>query len=91
MDLGGSCSRLLSHRCQLGNGLALLDSAAWSAKGLPTAWQHSRRLCCSPWFGQNWILLPSVMEGAKGMRQSPTLCQRSSDGKCKIISNLGLD
>lgn len=32
MDLGGSCSGLLSH--QLGNSLALTDSAAQGAKGL---------------------------------------------------------
>lgn len=91
MDLGGSSSGLLSHHCQLGNVLALLGSMAQSAKGLPAAWQHCRGLCCSPWFGQNWILLPVVKEGAKGRRQSPTLHQRSSEGNCKVISNLGLD
>lgn len=66
-------------------------SVAPSTKGLPAAWQPCRRLCCPPGLGQNWILLPLGMEGEKGMRQSPALCQRTSEGNCKMISNLGLD
>lgn len=83
MALGGSCAGLLSHCCHLGNSLALPDSAAQSAKGLEGG--GSATHCGLAKTGSYFLL---VMEGTKGVRQSSSLHQRSSEEKCKVFFKL---
>lgn len=83
MDLGGSCARLLSHHCQLGNSLALPDSTAQGAKGLEGEGSATR---CG--LAKTGSCFPWVMEGTKRVRQSSSLHQRTSEENCKVFFKL---
>lgn len=85
MDLGDSCSGLLSRCCQLGNGLALVGSVAQSAKGLPTAWQH----CQSSVLTLAWPKLDPAAPsngGSKGHEAEPSFVPNIFRGKLQSYS-----
>jgi len=88
MDLAGSCSGLLSPRCQLGSGLALGTARHGAPNACEAAWQHWERALLRAAVWPEPGPAPSVAEGATRRRQSPRLHQKSSEEKRKVFFKL---